>query len=225
MRNLLLTYARDLDDAFPGYEFSIWSAEQLLGYFNEALCLIATRRPDMFTVQKIVPVDTCNRYVDACDCVKVLDVLGQCDKNGKNVRPVQRRKERATVWAQNKKHQNFTREISSYELLEKSSLIRVYPANLDPTAELWVLIRCAVEPKAYSLTDAAPDERCAFLAAACQWVLYRAKAIDGEFSQTMKTQSDSHGEMFAKILGMTEQSDNDYDEKYRGHPAPANKRG
>ena len=52
MKNLLLSYAQDLNDAFPGYEFSIWSREQLLGFFNEALCLIAAQRPDLFSELK-----------------------------------------------------------------------------------------------------------------------------------------------------------------------------
>lgn len=225
MRSLLLGYAQDLDDAYPGHEFSIWPAEQLLRFFNEALCLIAAQRPDMFTEEKIVQVDVCNHYVDACDCVKVLDVLGQCDNNGKNVRPLQRRKERATVWTGSKIRTSLTREITSYELLEKSSLIRVYPANLDPTTPLYVLLRCAVEPQAYLLTDAAPDERCAFLAAARQWVLYSAKMMDGEHSQTMQQQADKHREMFTAILAMTKASDDDYDEKYRGYSAAPNKRG
>lgn len=225
MRTILLGYAKDLDDAYSGHEFSIWEADDLLRYFNEALCLIATHRPDMFTEQKVVPVDTCNRYAEACDCTKVLDVLGQCDKNGKNVRPVQRRKERATVWAGTRQKPTFTTQITSYELLEKSSLIRLYPENLDPTAEMYVLIRCAVQPKTYTMTDVAPDERCAFMVAAAQWVLGRAKAIDGEFSQTMKQASETHFKAFWDILGMAKQSDDEYDEKYRGYPAPANKRG
>lgn len=225
MRTILLGYAKDLDDAYSGHEFSIWEADDLLRYFNEALCLIATHRPDMFTEQKVVPVDTCNRYAEACDCTKVLDVLGQCDKNGKNVRPVQRRKERATVWAGTRQKPTFTTQITSYELLEKSSLIRLYPENLDPTAEMYVLIRCAVQPKTYTMTDGAPDERCAFMVAAAQWVLGRAKAIDGEFSQTMKQASETHFKAFWDILGMAKQSDDEYDEKYRGYPAPANKRG
>ena len=57
MENLLLSYARDLDDAYPGYEFSIWSREQLLQDFNEALCLNAAQRPDLFIATKVIKVD------------------------------------------------------------------------------------------------------------------------------------------------------------------------
>lgn len=216
MRQLLLSYAQDLNDAYPGYEFSIWSQEQLLGFFNEALCLIAAHRPDMFTELKVVRVEPCSNYLDLCDCEKVLDVLGQSNAKGNNIRPIQRRKERATVWTGSKKKQEFTDRITEYELLDKSNLVRVFPQNLDPTKDLYVTIRCSISPKTYSLDDEAPDERCAFLAAARHWVLYNAKMIDGEFSQTMQSQAKEHREMFTAILQMVKQADDQYDEKLRG---------
>lgn len=216
MKNLILSYAQDLNDAYPGHEFSIWSAEQLLGFFNEAICLIAAHRPDMFTELKVIKVDTCNTYLDLCDCLKVLDVLGQSDSMGRNIRPIQRRKEKATVWAGSKKKQEFTDRITEYELLDKSNLVRVFPQNLDPTKDLYVTIRCSTEPKHYSMTDEAPDERCAFLAAARHWVLYNAKMIDGEFSQSMQSQAREHREMFTAILQLAKQGDDEFNEKLRG---------
>lgn len=216
MRRLLLSYAQDLNDAYPGHEFSIWSQEQLLGFFNEALCLIAAHRPDMFTELKVVRVEPCSNYLDLCDCEKVLDVLGQSNAKGNNIRPIQRRKERATVWTGSKKKQEFTDRITEYELLDKSNLVRVFPQNLDPTKDIYVVVRCSISPKTYALDDEAPDERCAFLAAARHWVLYNAKMIDGEFSQTMQSQAKEHREMFTAILQMVKQADDQYDEKLRG---------
>ena len=216
MKRLLLSYAQDLNDAYPGHEFSIWSQEQLLGFFNEALCLIAAHRPDMFTELKVVRVEPCSNYLDLCDCEKVLDVLGQSNAKGNNIRPIQRRKERATVWTGSKKKQEFTDRITEYELLDKSNLVRVFPQNLDPTKDIYVVVRCSISPKTYALDDEAPDERCAFLAAARHWVLYNAKMIDGEFSQTMQSQAKEHREMFTAILQMVKQADDQFDEKLRG---------
>ena len=216
MLRLLLSYAQDLNDAYPGHEFSIWSEEQLLGFFNEALCLIAAHRPDMFTELKVVRVEPCSNYLDLCDCEKVLDVLGQSNAKGNNIRPIQRRKERATVWTGSKKKQEFTDRITEYELLDKSNLVRVFPQNLDPTKDIYVVVRCSISPKTYALDDEAPDERCAFLAAARHWVLYNAKMIDGEFSQTMQSQAKEHREMFTAILQMVKQADDQFDEKLLG---------
>ena len=216
MKRLLLSYAQDLNDAYPGHEFSIWSQEQLLGFFNEALCLIAAHRPDMFTELKVVRVEPCSNYLDLCDCEKVLDVLGQSNAKGNNIRPIQRRKERATVWTGSKKKQEFTDRITEYELLDKSNLVRVFPQNLDPTKDIYVVVRCSISPKTYALDDEAPDERCAFLAAARHWLLYNAKMIDGEFSQTMQSQAKEHREMFTAILQMVKQADDQFDEKLHG---------
>lgn len=215
MKNLLLSYAQDLNDAYPGYEFSIWPQEQLLGFFNEALCLIAAQRPDMFTELKVVKVEPCENYLDLCDCIKVFDVLGQSDKDGKHIRPFQRRAAKTTAWTGQKRKQEFTDRITEYELLDNSSLVRVYPDNLDPTKDIYVVVRCSVEPKTYSIMDEAPDERCAFLAAARHWVLYNAKMIDGEFSQVLQTQAKEHRDMFASILKLTKDADDEAELKAR----------
>lgn len=218
MRDLLLSYAQDLDDAYPGYEFSIWSAEELLRYFNEALCVIARYRPEMFTELKVVKVNTCGGYLDLCDCVKVLDVLGQSDKNGQNIRPIQRRKEQATVWSGSKLKKGYTNTITEYELLDKSNLVRVFPENLDPTQDIYVTLRCSVEPKVYTLDDEAPNERCAFMVAARRWVLYEAFNKDGEFSQSMQIIAKGHNEMFFTLLKVAKDADDNYDEKNFGSP-------
>lgn len=207
MNDLLLRYAVDLNDAYPGHEFSIWNREQLLDYFNEALCLIATHRPDMFTELKVVKVEPCDTYLDLCDCIKVIDVLGQSDKNGKNIRPIPRRKTNTAVWTGKKKTNVFTDKITEYQLLDKSNLVQIFPENLDPTKDIYVVVRCATEPKHYDLDSEAPDERCAFLAAARHWVLYNAKMVDGEFSQVMQTQAKEHREMFIAIMQLAAQGD------------------
>lgn len=209
MKNLLLSYAQDLNDAYPGHEFSIWSSEQLLGFFNEALCLIAAHRPDLFTELKVVKVEHCNNYLDLCDCSQVIDVLGQSDKNGKNIRPIPKRKEKATVWSGSKRKQELVTRLTEYEMVEKSNLVRVFPTNLDPTKDIYVVVRCVMESKTYTLEDSAPNERCAFLAAARHWVLYNAKMMDGEFSQTMYNQAREHREMFTSILQLVKQSDDE----------------
>lgn len=207
MENLLLSYAQDLDDAYPGYEFSIWSRQQLLTYFNEALCLIAAHRPDMFVEQKVVKVDPCSNYLDVCDCVKVLDVLGQSDKHGNNIKPFPKRKGKTSSWTGKKRDDKFSTTITEYELVPNSNLIKVYPENLDPRKDIYVVVRCSTEPKTYELGDEPPSERCAFMAAARHWVLYNAKMVDGEFSQSMSGAAREHREMFVNILQLVQNGD------------------
>lgn len=213
IENLLLSYAEDLDDAYPKYEFSIWGKEQLLKYFNEALCLIAAHRPDMFTELKVIKVDTCSQYLPLCDCRKVLDVLGESDKYGNHIRPLRKRSNTNAVWSGKRRASGYATELEGYNILSGGTLVEVYPKNLSPNKDFYVAVRCATEPKTYTLADEAPDERCAFLAAARHWVLYNAKMVDGEFTQALQTQAREHREMFTAILQMVKQADEQYDDK------------
>lgn len=219
MENILLSYAEDLNDAYPGHEFSIWPRHKLLEYLNEALCLIAAQRPDLFTETKVVKVDPCSNYLDLCDCNEILDVLGQADKNGRLLRALPERSKKSTLWMGGSRFQDeFTTELTEYEIIDRSNLVRVYPQNLDPSRDIYVLVRCSVDAKTYTLYDDPPAGRCAFMAAARHFVMYSAKMIDGEFSPAMLSASKEHREMFFGILQMSETADDkvtDDTAKYR----------
>lgn len=215
MEELLLSYARDLDDAYPAHEFSIWSREALLGYFNEALCIIASYRPDMFAELKVVKVDVCSTFLDLCDCVKVLDVLGQCDSEGNLIHTLSKRAGKGAVWTGSSRKHVFTDELKEYEIVD-SNLVRVYPVNLVRDKDLYVLVRCSVEPPEYKLDSEAPDARCAFMAGARQWVLYNAKMVDGEFSGDMQAQAREHKDLFLRVLDIVDKGDARNDSKKKG---------
>lgn len=216
MEDLLLSYATDLNDDYPGHEFSIWSRKQLLGYLNDALCLIAAHRPDLFTELKIVRVDPCTGYLDNCDCATVVDILGQCDASGRVIRILPRRKKVGTGWtgkALSARSYQFTTILSEYEILDGANLVRVFPTNLDPDEPIYVLIRCSVESKTYTLDDTVPNTRCAFLTAARHWVLYNAKMIDAELSPNMRDAAREHREMFTSIIGLVKKADDDLEKE------------
>lgn len=221
MESLLLSYARDLDDAYPGYEFSIWSREQLLQYFNEALCLIAAHRPDLFIENKVIKVDPCSPFLDTCDCNKVLDVLGQSDKHGNHIRPLIYRSQKGSAWQGKRKQGRFETQITDVEIVAGSNnLVRIYPDNLDPDLDVYVVVRCVTDPKHYSLEDEPPSDKCAYMAAARHWVLYNAKMVDGEFSSAMMTSAREHREMFSAILQLVKTADKEYDKELRDRTNP-----
>lgn len=224
MESLLLSYARDLDDAYPGYEFSIWSREQLLQYFNEALCLIAAHRPDLFIETKVIKVNPCSPFLDTCECTKVLDILGQSDKHGNRIRPLINRTQKGSSWQGRKKQGRYTSELSEVEIINGSNnTVRVYPDNLDPDADIYVAVRCVTEPKQYDMSDEPPSDRCAYMAAARHWVLYNAKMVDGEFSQSLMSSAREHREMFSAILQLVKDSDKQYEKELRDRSNPRNK--
>lgn len=210
MESLLLDYARDLNDAYPGHEFSIWSREQLLRYFNDAVCLIAAHRPDLFTELKVVQVNPCSTYLDVCDCVRILEVLGQCDKHGNIIRPLSRKVKTTTAWG----GPSFSKKaptniLTEYELTKNSNLVRVFPDNLDPDKPIYVLVRCAVDSKYYTMDSEPPSFRCAFLAAASNYVLFCAKMMDAEVSPNMMAAAKQHQEMFLSILSLVKTADDE----------------
>lgn len=220
MENILLSYAEDLNDAYPGHEFSIWPRHKLLEYLNEALCLISAQRPDLFTETKVVRVDPCSNYLDLCGCNKVLDVLGQSDKHGRLIRALPERSKKTTLWTGSSRFQDeHTSDLTEYKIIDRSNLVRVYPQNLDPTKDIYVLIRCSIEAKNYTLTDEPPEARCAFMAAARHFVMYSCKMWDGEFSPAMLSAAKEHRDMFLGILQMSEAADDKADDddtmKYR----------
>lgn len=208
MENILLSYAEDLNDAYPGHEFSIWPRHKLLEYLNEALCLIAAQRPDLFTETKVVKVDPCSNYLDLCGCNEILDVLGQADKHGRLIRGLPERSKKTTLWTGGSRFQDeFTSELTEYEIIDRSGLVRVYPQSLDPSKDIYVLVRCSIDAKKYTLEDEPPGGRCAFMAAARHFVMYSAKMSDGEFSPAMLSAAKEHRDMFLGILQMSEAAD------------------
>lgn len=220
MENLLLSYARDLNDAYPGHEFSIWTKHQLLEWFNEGLCLIAAQSPHLFEDIKVVKVDPCNNYLDLCDCNKILEVLGQATKDGKLIKRLSRRKHSTNGWTGKVRlSAGLTTELTEYEVLKDSNLVQVFPANIDPTKDIYVLVRCSIDAENYDLEDDAPSERCAFMAAARHYVLYNAKMMDAEFSPSMREAGKEHRDMFTGILTLVKTADDTYNEEKKTKPS------
>lgn len=220
MENLLLRYARDLNDAYPGHEFSIWTQAQLLDWFNEGLCIIAAQRPDLFEDIKVVKVDPCNNYLDLCDCNKILEVLGQSNREGKLIKRLSRRKHSTNGWTGKVRlSAGLTTELTEYEILTDSNLVQVFPENIDPTKDVYVLVRCSIDAVTYDLDSEPPSSRCAFLAAARMWVLYNAKMKDAEFSPSMREAAKEHRDMFTGILTLVKTADDTYNEEKKTKPS------
>lgn len=68
LEDLLLSLARDLRDAEPGHEFTQFSRELLLSWWNEGLCILHRTRPDLFTRSRDVELEPGNRQSVGEDC-------------------------------------------------------------------------------------------------------------------------------------------------------------
>ena len=58
------------------------------------------------------------------------------------------------------------------------------------------------------------------MAAARHWVLYNAKMVDGEFSQSLMTSAREHREMFSAILQLVKTADKEYEKELRDKSNP-----
>lgn len=77
-----LTVAASLNDDKPGAPFRRYALKDLVAYFNDALCMIAKHRPDLFTKNKNVKL-SCGSYQDTRGCcVNVFEVEAQVDAFG-----------------------------------------------------------------------------------------------------------------------------------------------
>lgn len=68
LEDLLLNLARDLRDAEPGHEFTQFTREILLSWWNEGLCILHRTRPDLFTRSRDVELQPGNRQSVGEEC-------------------------------------------------------------------------------------------------------------------------------------------------------------
>ena len=81
-KDWLRNVAASLSDDEPGKPFQRYALKDLIMAYNDAICLVASYRPDLFTEVKIVALTAGYlQDVRGC-CVNVLDVLYQTDQYG-----------------------------------------------------------------------------------------------------------------------------------------------
>lgn len=83
----LRTVAAQLGDDRPGSPFRRYALKDLIAYYNEALCFVATHRPDLFTDYVVMKLDT-GSFQDAkcCGCQSNLSVVAQIDADGNTIK-------------------------------------------------------------------------------------------------------------------------------------------
>lgn len=208
--DLLLSFARDLNDNEPLHEFTIWSQEQLLEYYNEGLCLVASMRPDVFTKTVIAKIIPCTNEQEICECLVIQRVIGQVTEDGRLVKLLRFRKEEwADNWIGDMCPSKNTSFLDEYFIDQKTNTLFVYPLP-SGNKPLFVKLECSYTPQKLTLdSDINEVIRCGFHAAAVQWVLYRAKMVD-EVSPALRQAASQHLQTFQQILGLVQASDEKY---------------
>ena len=216
--------AASLNDDAPNAPFKRYALSDLLHYFNDAMCLIAKYRPDLF--QEITNVKLqCGELQDvrAC-CTTIIEVVGQADANGNLVKHIQANKKTDTKvrskWTKPScLSKGLTDPVSGAPLafvLDGVSIdtalngrFTVSPA-VPPDADVYLMLQCVQQPA--RLTEASVlggtelCEDCGYLAIARFYVLGWALTGD-RHSEAATAEAVRAFQMFLSLLGIAEKQE------------------
>lgn len=212
--SLLHSLAVDLNDAAAGHEYTVWSAAQLGTYLLEAVGIVSTRRPDLFIEERIIELDPCTSVQQACDCSSIKQVLGQSTASGRVIKELRRRSNEVDLrWTGRTvcKVPPASYEPEEYSIDSASNRIWIYPPP-PPGKSIYVLVECSVIPDDWTDFDISTE----LLAMVKQWVLWRAKSVDGEHNPDILTVAIAHRDTFWQLLNLAKE---EYDEQVESDDA------
>ena len=196
--DILIRASGDLNDQAEGYEFQTWPKEQLRDWFYEGIRLAGSNRPDIFNQSRVLRLRAGPEYhpICGCDSLTINGVLGQSDQDGNVLHMIRPRTDSIVDHFPAVSCPPRRYRIREFALSADGRTIRVYPA-VPPGETAYLSVRCAVIPSADE--DEVPDEAAA---AAVQWILYRARMVDGEVNTAALAAAVYHWHTCASLLGI-----------------------
>lgn len=196
--SLLEQLAVDLNDAAPGHEFTTWSRDQIRAYLIEGIQVSFSVRPDLFIETVIIKAEPCSVVQDTCGCTHIRRVIGQSTKNGRVIKELRQRsnddKLRWTGRTCPVSPDKF--ELKEYSIDNATDKLWLYP-QVPAGKEIYVMVECAKVPEDIDDDYDIPAE---LLAPVVQWVLYRAKMVDGENNTAIIQVATGHQNTFWALL-------------------------
>lgn len=211
INDLLTRTARDLNDYtdnLPNKQFQRWTREQLLGYWNEALCVIYTLSPSKFKCAKVAKLQPgINQVLDGCE--RVLSVIGVSDKSGNVLYEIEQDKADKTLkWGGYRPRScptfQHTKDfkLSNYRIAtDKDGSVFVKPA-VPYGADIYLKFMCEVPPAMFENHDLDADiaqSNCSDMTFGIHWVLFRALMVDEE-SQSSVSLAGQHLQLFFSLM-------------------------
>lgn len=200
--------AVDLRDAEAGHEFTQFSREQLIGYWNEGLCILHRIRPDLFTRSRDFTLAPGARQSIGEGCLlKSVDAnLGPQGEDLTPVNPVSRKAQLAWGRPSCAVLPALYRVIDySYDPKQRDTFYVTPPTP--PGAAYMVRIVCVEAPPTLGLADLdkeAPVD-CWQYALVRHYVLAQAYQLDSD--QVTLALANSHMKSWNDILGLTTRAD------------------
>lgn len=230
IHDLIVRSARDLNDYTdhsPNKQFQRWSEEQLMGYWNEAMCVMYSLNPSKFKCAKIAKLKPgINQVFEGCE--KVLSIVGVCDEDGNVLYEVERDKQdKKLKWGGYRPRHCATPfqhsrdfKLTSYRIAtDKDGSLFVSPA-VPYGVDVHLKYMCEVPPKSFDLTDLSADveaNSCADVTFGIHWVLFRALMVDEE-SQSSNALATQHLNLFLKLLEVKTELDKESNYNLEGVP-------
>lgn len=207
--------ADNLNDAEPTHEFTRYSVRAFIRAFNDAMCLIAKYRPDLFTEYRKVKLEP-GKYQDARGCcTNVLEILEQVDANGNIIKSIkgsrQTTERRKAVW---KKPSCFVSAGPNGFLVDNAWIDKNMNGRftIDPPlpcgVDAWVLVKCVSVPCALTAKDLTADinAACEHMVAAKHYIL--AWLLSGDrFANGASQKSREQYSLFFEILGVVQRQE------------------
>ena len=230
INDLIVRAARDLNDytdEVPNKQFQRWTQEQLLGYWNEALCVMYTLNPSKFKCAKVAKLKPgINQVFD--ECKRVLSVIGVSDQNGNVLYEIEKdtddkklkwggyRPRHCTTFTHNRDF-----KLTSYRILtDKDGSVMVKPAVPYGT-DVHLKFMCETPPREFEMNNLSADiaqSNCIDVTMGVHWVLFRALMVDEE-SQASNSLASQHLNLFFKLLEVKTETDKDSNYNLEGLPA------
>ena len=185
--DFLLSIATQMGDNHPSKPFRRYALSDLVTYYGEAMCFVASHRPDLFTDMMVMKLSA-GSYQDArcCGCKNVIGIVSQIDANGATVKDLSssgssptktsrwyRAPCQVTTNADGTTTTNTTITSTSIE----AGMNGVF--TVDPPVpvgkDVWVKLKCVGSPPTPSLSDVistATTGNCSFLPAIRNYIRY-----------------------------------------------------
>lgn len=191
-RELLQSISGDLNDV-GSVGGRVWSDALLSMWVSEAITIITTTVPKLFTHTEICKVPTCAEE----QLTNVVHVYGVYTKCGSFVSKLRKQSlDTTTAWTGNSiKCHNGTFRITSYAI-DSMGTLHTFP-TVPCGAEIYIKVGRTLPPDADDFTDT-------IIPMIRQWVLWRAKSMDADASPMLKEISMVHYQAFYKLLGDVE---------------------
>lgn len=212
VNELLVRTARDLNDYtddIPNKQFQRWTQSQLLGYWNEALCVMFSLNPNKFKCAKVSLLKPGINQVFS-ECKRVLSIIGVSDKDGNVLYEIEEDKaDKKLKWGGFRPRScppTFVHtkdfKLTSYRIAsDKDGSVFVQPP-VPYGKDIYLKYMCETPPEPFEMNDLDADvdqTNCSDITFGIHWVLFRALMVDEE-SQSSSQLASSHLQLFFKLL-------------------------